>query len=139
MRIGMYDTKYPHQVIGFYRDEENANATENAIASLGKVVEFQSSVVDASQSQVLANVWLNALPLTEDEVEAQNVHRQLIRFIEKQDSRYSILPNFCHSDHTLTVPSMQHNFQHLGFATPSNCLPILLCTLKGTIAFQENS
>lgn len=69
------------------RSEDNATATENAIAALGKVVEFQSSVLDAAQSQALAEVWVNALPLTEDEVEAQNVHRQLIKLVEKQDQR----------------------------------------------------
>ena len=62
-------------------------ATENAVASLGKVLEFQANVVDAVQGRALADTWLHALPLVEDTVEALSTHKQLVRFIEASDPR----------------------------------------------------
>ena len=69
------------------RSEDNATATENAVAALGRVLEFQSDVVDGQQGKSLANTWVQALPILEDSVEAVKVHAQLIRFLEKSDAR----------------------------------------------------
>ena len=65
------------------------SATENAVSSLGKVLEFQPEVVDSQQGKSLADTWIQALPLTEDTVEAVKVHSQLVRFIEKSDPRWA--------------------------------------------------
>ena len=69
------------------RSEENVMATENAISSLGKVLEFQPDVVDAAQSKQLADAWLHSLPIVEDTVEAAVAHRMLVKFIEASDPR----------------------------------------------------
>ena len=66
-------------------------ATENAIAALGKVLQYQQHVVDAAQGMLLGDAWLQALPMVEDAVEAQNVHRQLVTFIEASDPRSILL------------------------------------------------
>ena len=61
------------------RDDENIYAFENAVAALGKMCEFQNGALDAS---VILPSWLANLPLTEDKVEARNVHAQLMRLLE---------------------------------------------------------
>tara|TARA_B100001540_G_C15271343_1_gene401624 strand:- start:24 stop:545 length:522 start_codon:yes stop_codon:yes gene_type:complete len=65
------------------RTDENVNATENAISSLGKLCEFQRNVIPGPESVVPQ--WLQCLPLTEDKVEARAVHEQLVRMLEKND------------------------------------------------------
>ena len=51
-----------------------------------QVLEFQSDAVD---SAAVAEAWLNSLPLTVDEVEAQGSHALLVRLIEQSDPRCS--------------------------------------------------
>ena len=68
------------------RSDDNTSATENAVSSLGKILEFQPDIVEQSKS--LADTWVQSLPILEDSVEAVKVHAQLVRFIEKQDPRY---------------------------------------------------
>ena len=53
------------------RDEENANATENAVSSLGKLCEFQRGAIPGPENVVPQ--WLSCLPLREDKVEARAV------------------------------------------------------------------
>ena len=65
------------------RDDENVNATENAISSLGKICEFQRAALPSPEAVVPQ--WLSCLPLTEDKVEARLVHDQLVRLLEKGD------------------------------------------------------
>ena len=65
------------------RDEENANATENAVSSLGKLCEFQRGAIPGPENVVPQ--WLSCLPLREDKVEARAVHEQLARMLEKGD------------------------------------------------------
>ena len=65
------------------RGEENVNATENAISSLGKICEFQRACIPGPESVVPQ--WLSMLPLTEDKVEARAVHTQLVRMLEAND------------------------------------------------------
>lgn len=65
------------------RSEDNENATENAISALGKVLEFQADCVDPTA----ATLYLNSLPLKEDESEARIVHAQLLRLVQASDPR----------------------------------------------------
>jgi hypothetical protein len=65
------------------RDDENIYAFENAVCALGKMCEFQSTSLDGS---VILPSWLSNLPLTEDKVEARNVHGQLMRLLEKNSA-----------------------------------------------------
>ena len=65
------------------RGEENVNATENAISSLGKICEFQRACIPGPESVVPQ--WLSMLQLTEDKVEARAVHTQLVRMLEAND------------------------------------------------------
>jgi len=61
------------------REDENIYAFENAVAALGKMCEFQNAALDAN---VILPSWLANLPITEDKVEARNVHAQLMRLLE---------------------------------------------------------
>lgn len=70
--------------IGACRSDEKGNVTDNAASSLGKVLEFHSNLAD----DALATTWLSTMPLTHDTVEAHLVHEQLLRLVEKGDSRY---------------------------------------------------
>eukprot|EP00884_Botryococcus_braunii_P020479 jgi/Botrbrau1/7114/Bobra.0165s0131.1 len=65
------------------RSEEKGNVTDNAASSLGKVLEYHSNIADEN----LASTWLRMLPLTHDTVEARIVHDQLLRLVEKGDTR----------------------------------------------------
>jgi hypothetical protein len=65
------------------RSEENLMATENAVGALGKFLEFHQDVVDPSAGLL----FIQNLPLTEDEEEAKVVHPQLVRFVSSNDPR----------------------------------------------------
>ena len=67
-------------------------ATENAVATLGKVLEFHGSVLEGSAAAQSWDLWINSLPLVEDKVEARHVHAQLVRHIQASDARYALLP-----------------------------------------------
>lgn len=66
------------------RSEDNKNATENAVSSLGKVLQFQAGTQDGEQ---LGELWVTSLPLTADKAEAKAVHAQLVHFLEQSDTR----------------------------------------------------
>jgi N-dimethylarginine dimethylaminohydrolase len=59
-------------------------ATENAVSTLGKILEFHADVTD---SVAVSSTWLAALPLTADHVEAQSQHELLVRLLEARDVR----------------------------------------------------
>lgn len=65
------------------RSEENLMATENAVGALGKFLEFHQDCVDPS----VGSLYIEHLPLIEDEEEAKVVHPQLIRFVSTNDAR----------------------------------------------------
>jgi hypothetical protein len=65
------------------RSDDNLAATENAVSALGKVLEFQPDCVDPGA----AALYVAALPIVEDEVEAKEVHAQLLRFLRASDAR----------------------------------------------------
>ncbi len=69
------------------REEDNEMATENAVAALGKVLEFHGAAIEASAAAQSWDVWINSLPLREDKVEARHVHAQLVRHIQASDVR----------------------------------------------------
>lgn len=55
------------------------------MSALGKVLEGHGDLVDGP---AVGAVWVNALPLTADTVEAKVVHSQLVRMIEASDARW---------------------------------------------------
>jgi len=65
------------------RSEDNIMATENAAGALGKFIEFQSEFVDSTAG----NIFVQSLPLEEDEEEAREVHPLLVRLANANDSR----------------------------------------------------
>lgn len=65
------------------RSDENLSATENAVSALGKVLEFQPGCVDPGA----ASLYVQSLPIEDDEVEAKEVHKQLLRFLRASDPR----------------------------------------------------
>lgn len=67
-------------------------ATENAVAALGKVLEFHGAVIEGSAAAQSWDLWINSLPLVEDKVEAKHVHAQLVRHIQASDARCALLP-----------------------------------------------
>ena len=62
-----------------------------------QILEYQSDAVD---SAAVADAWLNSLPLTVDEVEAQGSHALLVRLIEQSDPRYDPRPPIAGLFHT---------------------------------------
>jgi len=76
------------------RSEEYATATENAISSIGRICIIFASQVDLGQ---ILPVWLQWLPVTQDEEEALVVYNNLCNFIEQTGtkilgSQYEHLP-----------------------------------------------
>lgn len=57
-----------------------ANATENAIAAVTKILHFNSSMIDAND--VIPH-WLQWLPVYEDKDEAPYVYRYLCQLVER--------------------------------------------------------
>lgn len=66
------------------RDDENGNATENAVAALGKALQYMPNLPDSS---AVAELWVQSLPLTVDADEAKIAHKQLVGLIQKSDQR----------------------------------------------------
>ena len=64
------------------RDEEHEDATENAIAAVGKILLFHKASVDVGQ---LLPLWLSWLPLKSDEMEAKVMHQQLLTYVQQQE------------------------------------------------------
>jgi hypothetical protein len=65
------------------RNEDNLSATENAVSALGKVLEYQPGSVDPSAG----SLFVNNLPLEDDEIEAKEAHGQLLRMLQASDTR----------------------------------------------------
>jgi hypothetical protein len=68
------------------REDENEMATDNAVSTLGKILEHHADVVDGAS---VSAAWLGALPLTADHVEAQGQHALLVRLLEARDPHVS--------------------------------------------------
>lgn len=85
-------------------------ATENAVAALGKVLEFHGGVIEASAAAQSWDVWINSLPLVEDKVEARHVHAQLVRHIQASDAR-------CATFHHPLVTTRWHGLNRCAYAS----------------------
>lgn len=72
------------------RSEPNAAATENAVAALGRVLAYSAGTLPDQGAQ-LAELWLHALPLTEDKQEAEGQHALLVEFLDRSDVRWGPL------------------------------------------------
>ena len=72
------------------RSEPNAAATENAVAALGRVLAYSAGTLPDQGAQ-LAELWLHALPLTEDKQEAEGQHALLVDFLDRSDARWGTL------------------------------------------------
>ena len=70
------------------REDENINATENAVSALGKLCEHQTQNLDAKS---IFPSFLACLPLTEDAVEARVVHAQLVRLLQNETYKTHLL------------------------------------------------
>ena len=64
------------------RSPEECSAADNAVAALGKVLEFRR---DCVTDPALGQAWLDALPLQEDAAEAALAHAQLVRWVQAND------------------------------------------------------
>lgn len=63
------------------RAEDNVCCTENAVSALGKIVELHGGAAGVEPGQLLP-LWLQSLPLREDEECATTAHAQLCRLVE---------------------------------------------------------
>jgi hypothetical protein len=62
-------------------NERSASPTENAISSVGKIIQHQSAALGEKLGQLVTG-WLSWLPLEVDIIEAKIVHNQLCHFIK---------------------------------------------------------
>jgi len=67
------------------REEKAAPPTENAISSVGKIIQYQGDVL-ADKLGNLVDMWVSWLPLEVDIIEAKVVHNQLCHFIKTMNN-----------------------------------------------------
>ncbi|CAI5731785.1 unnamed protein product [Hyaloperonospora brassicae] len=79
---------------------EQRNATDNAVAALGKFCEFQARAIDAA---TLFPQWLDLLPLCGDLEESLAVLRRLCRYVTERHPLVLGAPDFRHLDKIVTV------------------------------------
>lgn len=65
------------------REEDEAAATANAVSALYKIVQFRPQFADCTQAM---NVWLRALPVSGDILEARIVHGHLINLVASNNA-----------------------------------------------------
>jgi len=66
-------------------DEKMIPATENAISSIGRIIQHQPDLLGVQLPQ-LTDMWVNLLPIEVDIIEAKLVHQQLTHFIKHINS-----------------------------------------------------
>jgi hypothetical protein len=95
------------------RDEDNISATENAISSLGKILEWQRVAVPSPEA--VAPQWLAMLPLTEDTARSMSFTLVPVRPRRRSERRSlrSLFPVVCFSP-----PSPRFQSRHA--STPFN-------------------
>ena len=95
------------------RDEDNISATENAISSLGKILEWQRVAVPSPEA--VAPQWLAMLPLTEDTARSMSFTLVPVRPRRRSERRSlrSLFPVVCFSPPT-------PRFQSRHASTPFN-------------------
>ena len=64
------------------RESLNIFATENAISSLGRILQFQGENLGGDYNNLL-QVWINLLPLLHDDDEGKVSHKYLLQFLAK--------------------------------------------------------
>lgn len=62
-------------------DEDNIVATESAIGALGRVMIFQRQAAPALITDALVSLFLERLPLKNEEEEAQKTHKLLFEHV----------------------------------------------------------
>ncbi|MEW5314066.1 MAG: hypothetical protein WDW38_005590 [Sanguina aurantia] len=77
------------------RNDDNEMCHDNAVSTLGKLWEHHSELMDVG---AVAAVWVAALPLLSDAIEAQAMHEMLARMLEASDPRV-LGPNNAHLPH----------------------------------------
>ncbi|GMF13581.1 unnamed protein product [Phytophthora lilii] len=85
-----------HNVVAYPRahsSPEQRNATDNAVAALGKFCEFQAGAVDAA---MLFPQWLELLPLRGDLEESLAVSRRLCRYVTDRHPLVLGAPDYKH-------------------------------------------
>jgi len=66
-------------------NEKTAPPIENAISSVGKIIQYQSDII-ADKLGPLTDMWISWLPIEVDVIEARAVHNQLCHFIKTINS-----------------------------------------------------
>jgi len=66
---------------GSREDEKTAPPTENAISSVGKIIQYQGDCI-VDMLGALVDAWVSWLPIEIDVIEAKVVHYQLCHFIK---------------------------------------------------------
>ena len=67
-------------VLRTQKSKKHALATDNAAAALGWIIEKQTAALGAGINDAVS-LWLDHLPLTEDEEEGKTTHAQLLRLV----------------------------------------------------------
>jgi len=62
-------------------DDAVSPPTENAISSIGKLIQYQSSCFIGNELQELTNAWISWLPIEHDELEAKAVHGHFCKLL----------------------------------------------------------
>jgi len=83
------------------RSEKNAPPTENAISSVGKIIQFHPEVLGDKLGQI-TSMFVNWLPIEVDVIEAKVVHNQLVHFI-KTINQHVFGNNFQNLPKVLTI------------------------------------
>uniref|UniRef100_M4C1X8 IPO4/5-like TPR repeats domain-containing protein n=1 Tax=Hyaloperonospora arabidopsidis (strain Emoy2) TaxID=559515 RepID=M4C1X8_HYAAE len=93
-----------HNVVTYPRafSPEQRNATDNAVAALGKFCEFQADAIDAA---TLFPQWLELLPLRGDLEESFAVLRRLCRYVTDRHPLVLGAPDYRHLGKIVTVLS----------------------------------
>ncbi|KAI9919292.1 hypothetical protein PsorP6_017588 [Peronosclerospora sorghi] len=91
-----------HNVVASPRasSPEQRNASDNAVAALGKFCEFQADAVDAA---MLFPQWLQFLPLWGDLEESLAVLRRLCRYVSERHPLVLGAPDYRHVEKVVTV------------------------------------
>ena len=61
-------------------------AKDNAVSALGKILKYQENVLGSDYDTFL-NIWINAMPITQDEEEGKNTNEFLLEILMKQQNR----------------------------------------------------
>ncbi|CAI5746446.1 unnamed protein product [Peronospora destructor] len=93
-----------HNVVAHPRahSRKQRNATDNAVAALGKMCEYQADAVDAAK---LFPQWLELLPLRGDLEESVAVFRRLCRYVTDRHPLVLGAPDYRHLGKVVTVLS----------------------------------